>query len=133
MTATGDGASETRRELLRRAYAAYNAQDLDALANLVSDNVDWPDGRGGRLYGRDEVRAYWMEQWTCTRTHDEPIGFDDVDDGRIAVRVDQAVRALDGSVISTGKFAHLHRVEGDLIWRLDIEPALGGGGASRGG
>jgi hypothetical protein len=39
---------------------------------LVSDDVNWPDDDAGRLHGKDEVRAYWTEQWARTSTHDEP-------------------------------------------------------------
>ncbi len=121
MTAGAQEEAEARRDLLRRAYAAYNAQDADALAAMVSDDVDWPDGADGRLHGRAEVHAYWTEQWTRTRTHDEPLRFEDVDDGRTAVRLHQVVRALDGSVLSTGNFVYLFRIEDGLIRRLDIE------------
>ncbi len=120
MTVSDHETTEARRDLLRRAYAAYNAQDAAALAELVGDDVDWPDGGDGRLHGRAEVHAYWTEQWTRTRTHDEPLDFDDVDDGRSAVRIRQVVRALDGSLVSTGDFLHLLRVDGGLIRRLDI-------------
>jgi ketosteroid isomerase-like protein len=120
VTVSDHETAEARRDLLRRAYAAYNAQDAAALAELVGDDVDWPDGGDGRLHGRAEVHAYWTEQWTRTRTHDEPLDFDDVDDGRSAVRIRQVVRALDGSLVSTGDFLHLLRVDGGLIRRLDI-------------
>jgi ketosteroid isomerase-like protein len=106
--------------LLRRAYAAYNRQDLDHLLTFVTDEVDWPDDGGGRLRGKAALRAYWTEQWTRTRTHDEPVGFTERDDGRIAVQIRQEVRSLDGRVLSTGRFRHLHRLDGDRIARLDI-------------
>jgi ketosteroid isomerase-like protein len=112
-----------QRDLLLQAYAAYNGQDLEALLALVSDDVDWPDG-GGRLHGKEEVRAYWTEQWARTRTHDEPVTFSRRRDGRIAVHISQVVRSPNGSVISTGRFLHLHRLEGDRIARLDIEAHL---------
>ncbi len=122
MTAT-TAVQADHRELLLQAYAAYNRQDLEALVALVSDNVDWPDD-GGRLHGKDEVRAYWTEQWARTRTHDEPVAFSRRDDGRIAVLISQVVRSPDGSVISEGHFLHLHRLEGNRIARLDIEAHL---------
>ncbi len=109
------------RALLLRAYGAYNTQDVDELLTLVSDDIDWPDGEGGRLHGKEALRAYWTEQWTRTRTHDEPVALADLDDGRIAVHIDQAVRSLEGSLLSTGRFVHLHRVEGGRVTRLDIE------------
>ncbi len=119
MTAT-TAVQIAHRELLLQAYAAYNRQDLEALLALVSDDVNWPDG-GRTLHGKDEVRAYWTEQWTHTRTYDEPVTFTQRSDGRIAVHIRQVVRSRSGSVISTGRFVHLHRLDGDRIARLDIE------------
>jgi hypothetical protein len=66
------------------------------------------------------VRAHWTEQWTRTRTHDEPLSFSELDDGRAAGYIRQVVRSLDGSPISRGHFLHMHRIEGDLISRMDI-------------
>jgi hypothetical protein len=106
------------RDLLLQAYAAYNAQDVEALLARISDDVDWPDC-AGRLHGKEQVRAYWTEQWTRTRTHDEPLSFSELDDGRAAVYIRQVVRSLDGSPISRGHFLHTHRIE-DLISRMDI-------------
>ena len=56
------GAQADHRELLLQAYAAYNSQDVAALVAPISDDVDWPDD-AGRLRCKDEVRAYWTEQW----------------------------------------------------------------------
>ena len=72
MTAT-TGVQADHRELLLQAYAAYNSQDVEALVALISDDVDWPDDDASRLHGKDEVRAYWTEQWARTSTHDEPV------------------------------------------------------------
>jgi ketosteroid isomerase-like protein len=107
--------------LLLRAYLAYNAQDAERLLALVSDDVDWPDGEGGRIHGRPALSAYWTEQWKRVRAHDHPIAFTERDDGRVAVRIRQVVRSLDGSTTSTGEFTHLHRIDGAHIARMDIE------------
>jgi hypothetical protein len=45
-----------RRDLLLQAYAAYNAQDVDGLLALASNDVDCPDG-AGRLHGNSESRS----------------------------------------------------------------------------
>ncbi|HEX7462806.1 MAG TPA: nuclear transport factor 2 family protein [Dermatophilaceae bacterium] len=109
-------------ELLSGAYLAYNRQDLDGLLALVSEDVDWPDG-SSRLRGRAAVRAYWSDQWTRTRSHDQPVAFTRRPDGSVAVPISQVIRSLDGSVISTGSFCHVHRIEGSHIARMDIEEA----------
>jgi ketosteroid isomerase-like protein len=116
------GAAE---QLLARAYAAYNRQDLDGLLALVSDDVDWPDG-SHRLRGRAAVTAYWTQQWTRVRTHDRPVRFTHRPDGTVTVRISQVVRSLAGEVVSTGSFDHVHRIEDSRIVRLDIRDAPSG-------
>ena len=102
MTTTREPAIE-RRELLLRAYLAYNAQDAGRLLTLVTDDVDWPDGAGGRMHGRLALAAYWTEQWSRVRTHDHPVAFHELDDGRVAVDVEQVVRSLDGVTVSCSR------------------------------
>ena len=111
-----------RCALLLRAYAAYNDRNLDALSALLAEDVDWPGDDGGRLRGKDAVRAYWTEQWTRTRTFDRPSDPCELGDGRIAIRIDQTVRDLDGSIVAEGRYRHVVRIEGGLLSRLDIEP-----------
>ncbi len=123
MTTVGGGGRSAHEELLRRAYAAYDEQDADALLRLVGEDVDWPDDGAGRLHGRAALRAYWLDQWTRTHTHDEPLEVTPLPDGRVEVRVEQVVRALDGSVLSTGHVVHRFGFDGDVIGRLDIEPS----------
>ena len=84
------------RELRLRAYAAYNSPDIEglvALVALVSDGVNCPDDDAVRLYGKDEARADWTEQWARTRTHREPAAFGERNDGRTAVQISQVVLA----------------------------------------
>jgi len=113
---------DREKELLAEAYTAYNPQDVDSLLALVSDYVDWPDG-SSRLRGKAAVRVYWTDQWTRTHTHDRPVAVERRPDGRVAVRINQIVRSLDGSVLSTGSFCHVHRIEGPHIVRMDVEDA----------
>ena len=120
MSGGNGGATEDHRALLLRAYAAFNDQDLEVLLECVTDDVDWPDGEA-RLHGKAAVRAYWTEQWTRVRAHDEPTGFEDLGGGRVAVRIDQAVRALDGSILSRGRFLHRVDIEDRRVTRLHIE------------
>ena len=93
---------------------------------FVGEDVDWPDDEENRLDGRQALRAYWTEQWTRVRVHDQPVAFRQLDDGRVAVAVRQVMRSLDGRLLSTGGFTHLHRIDGDRIARLDIRRGLDG-------
>ncbi len=46
-------------ELLRAAYAAFNARDINAALAMMSADVAWPRAfKGGFVRGPKEVRAY---------------------------------------------------------------------------
>src|SRR3712207_9494856 len=91
----------TDHDLLARAFAAYNRRDVDGLLALLTDDVDWPDG-DARLVGKAAVRRYWLHQFTRTRTHDEPVRFEDLAPGRTVVHLDQTVADRHGRVLSRG-------------------------------
>jgi len=56
--------SEPQEQLLRRAYAAFNARDIDGALALMHADVDWPNGmEGGRVHGHREVGEYWRRQF----------------------------------------------------------------------
>ncbi|MDQ2842107.1 MAG: nuclear transport factor 2 family protein, partial [Acidobacteriota bacterium] len=55
-----------RQPLLLQLYAAFNARNIDAVLPALHPDVDWPNGwEGGRMRGRDAVRAYWTRQWAA--------------------------------------------------------------------
>jgi hypothetical protein len=36
----------------------------------MTDDIDWPNGwEGGRVSGKDAVRAYWTRQWAEIDPH----------------------------------------------------------------
>jgi hypothetical protein len=107
--------------LLRRAYAAFNARDIDGALVLMHADVDWPNGmEGGRELGHDAVRAYWTRQFGLIDSHVEPVGFTEDDEGRVVVDVDQVVRDLDGELLSEQRVRHVYTVRDGLIARMDI-------------
>jgi hypothetical protein len=113
--------------LLRRAYAAFNARDIDGALTLMHPDVDWPNGmEGGRERGHAAVRAYWTRQFALIDSHVEPIGFSADEEGRIVVDVHQVVRDLQGTVLSDGRVGHVYTMRGGLVERMDIqEPESG--------
>jgi ketosteroid isomerase-like protein len=65
-----------QRDVLTRAYAAFNARDIDAVLAAMDPDVDWPNGwEGGRVRGHDQVRDYWTRQWAAIDPTVEPVGF----------------------------------------------------------
>ena len=111
--------------LLRRAYEAFNARDIDGALALMHSDVDWPNGMtGGRERGHAAVRAYWTWQFEQIDSHVEPIGFEVDSEGRIVVDVHQVVRNLEGAVLSDGRVRHVYTFRDGLVERMDIEEAV---------
>src|SRR5919204_4673967 len=101
--------ADKREELLKGAYAAFNARDIERALVLMQPDVDWPNGmEGGRVRGHDEVRAYWTRQFGLIDSHVEPERFDALPDGRVAVRVHQVVRSLEGELLSDARVTHVY-------------------------
>ena len=110
-------------DLLRRAYEAFNARDLDSALELMDADVDWPNGmEGGRVRGRVAVRAYWERQFSLIDSRVEPESFDELDGGRMSVTVHQVVRDLEGNPISDSQVRHVYELRDGLIVRMDIDP-----------
>jgi hypothetical protein len=110
-------------ELLRAAYAAFNARDIDAALALMTPDVAWPKAfKGGFVRGSQEVRAYWTEQWREINPHVEPISFYSEEAGRILVDVHQVVRDLAGGVLADEHVGHLFTLEHSLIRAMEVCP-----------
>ncbi len=108
-------------ELLRAAYAAFNARDIDAALVLMTPNVAWPMAfKGGFVRGPEEVRAYWTEQWSETDPHVEPVDFTPEDGGQVLVEVHQVVRDLAGAVLADEHVGHRFTVENGLISKMEV-------------
>jgi len=109
------------RELLRRAYAAFNARDIDALLSMMRPEVQWPNAmEGGYVYGRDGVRAYWRRQWDLIDPVVEPQASGTEPDGRILVEVRQRVLDKEGNTLSDGRVHHIYSVRDDLVRHMEI-------------
>ncbi|MES2570792.1 MAG: nuclear transport factor 2 family protein [Verrucomicrobiota bacterium] len=107
--------------LLRAAYAAFNARDIDAALALMTSNVAWPKAfKGGFVRGPEEVRAYWTEQWREIDPHVEPVACYPEKAGRILVDLHQVVRDLDGAVLADEHVGHRFTLEGGLIQGMEV-------------
>ncbi|MEG5032822.1 nuclear transport factor 2 family protein [Microcoleus sp. AT3-D2] len=110
-------------ELLRAAYAAFNARDIDAALALMTPDVAWPKAfKGGFVRGSEEVRAYWTEQWSEINPHVEPVSFYSEEAGRILVDVHQVVRDLAGAVLADEHVGHRFTLEYNLIQAMEVCP-----------
>ena len=112
---------DTTRNVIKEAYRAFNAREMDAALATMQSNVEWPNGmEGGTVYGRDGVRDYWTRQWGMIDPHVEPKTFELDDTGRIAVGVHQIISDLSGKVLLDRMVIHDYRIEDGLIQSMDI-------------
>ena len=108
----------TPEESVQVVYTAFNERDeATALAGLDT-NVQWDDGRGHTLTGKQAVADHWREQW---RTADARAQIDSIQrNGReLILLVTLETAQTDGtrnsqSIRNTVRFSH------DLIASMQI-------------
>jgi len=107
---------------LRALYDAFNARDIDAVLNAMTDDVDWPNAwEGGRLRGKEAVRDYWNRQWAEIDPRVDPVAITALHDGRFAVDVDQTVRDRAGTLLGSQRVRHVYGFRGEAVSRMDVE------------
>jgi hypothetical protein len=108
-------------ELLKAAYAAFNARDIDAGLATMAPDVAWPRAfKGGFIRGHQAVRAYWTAQWSEIDPHVEPVSFHRESDGRVLVDVHQIVRDLAGTVLADVHVGHRFTVANGLLQAMEV-------------
>jgi ketosteroid isomerase-like protein len=108
-------------ELLRAAYAAFNARNIDAALALMTPDVAWPRAfKGGFVRGREEVRSYWRDQWSEIDPRVEPMAFHSEGAEHILVDVHQVVRDLAGAVLSDEHVSHRFTLAHGLIRAMEV-------------
>ena len=113
--------NDTNERLLRRAYEAFNARDIDGALATMHVDVDWPNGmEGGRLHGYREVRKYWRRQFDLIDSLVEPQQIEQLPDGQVIVTVRQVVRDRAGNLISEDTVEHWYSINEGLIKRMVI-------------
>ena len=113
--------SDPQEQLVRRAYEAFNARDIEGALATMHANVDWPNGmEGGRLHGHQEVREYWRRQFDLIDSLVEPQQIERRSDGQVIATVRQLVRDRAGNVVSDETVEHRFVIAGGLIERMDI-------------
>ena len=72
---------------------------------------------GGKVVGKEEIRAYWTRQWGEFDPYVEPLAMTEEDGGKTRVRVHQLVKSLQGDVLSDSEVLHVFTVNNGLIVR----------------
>jgi hypothetical protein len=109
------------KTLIEQAYYAFNRRDIDSALALMTEDVSWPKAsEGGRVVGKEEIRAYWSRQWREFDPHVEPFSVAVEQGGKIRVRVRQVVKSVDGDVLSDSEVLHVFTVNNGLIAAMDL-------------
>jgi len=109
------------KTIIEQAYSAFNKRDIDGALALMTQDVSWPKAsEGGKVIGKEEVRAYWTRQWRQFDPHVEPIAMIEEERGKIRVRVHQLVKNLQGDVLSESEVLHVFIVKDGLIAAMDL-------------
>ena len=110
------------QDLIKKAYAAFNARDIDTALSIMHPDVQWPKAfEGGYASGHREIREYWTKQWKEINPNVEPVGFTERQNGTLEISVHQRVKDLQDNVIFDGTVKHIYTLEEGLIRRMDIE------------
>jgi len=116
--------------LIAQAYSAFNRRDIDSALALMGENVSWPKAlEGGRVVGREKIRAYWTRQWKQFDPHVEPPEVIEDEDGIPEVKVHQLVKSLDGDVLSDSEVWHVYTIANGLIERTDLKESATSSGS----
>jgi hypothetical protein len=108
--------------LIAQAYAAFNQRNIEGALALMSENVSWPRAsEGGRVVGKEAIRAYWGRQWQEFDPYVEPIEVIEGEGGKAEVRVHQVVKRLGGEILFDGEVWHVYTIADGLIERMDLK------------
>ena len=109
------------QKLIAEIYSAFNQRNIDTALARMSESVSWPKAsEGGRVVGKEEIRAYWSRQWKEFDPHVEPTEVIERGASKIEVRVHQLVKSLDGAVLSDSTVWHVYTTVDGLIERMDL-------------
>lgn len=109
-------------DLIKKAYAAFNARDIDTALSTMHPEVQWPKAfEGGYVSGHPEIREYWTRQWTEINPNVQPVGFNERQDGTLEITVHQKVKDLQDNTIFDGIVKHIYVLQDGLLRRMDIE------------
>ncbi len=109
------------KTIIELAYAAFNKRDIDGALALMTEDVRWPKAsEGGRVIGKEEIRAYWTRQWREFDGNVKPLEITEEDGGKVRVKVHQLVKNLQGDLLSDSEVLHVFTVINGLIAAMDL-------------
>lgn len=116
---------QAERDLLIRAYEAFNRRDALALTPLFHADVEWPDIlEGGVVSGRQAVFDYYARQFETMEPDARIIDMRDQPPQRVVVDIQYAVRDLQGNLWSDTQATLAYDFRDGLISRLTVLEGL---------
>ena len=114
------------KTIIERAYIAFNHRDIDAALALMTEDVTWPKAsEGGKVIGKEEIRAYWTRQWSEFDPHVEPLAITAEEADKIRVNVHQVVKNLQGDILADSEVLHVFTTRNGLIASMDLGDEAG--------
>src|SRR5436305_15139121 len=102
---------EKSTTLLKQAYTAFNARDMEGALSTMHADVEWPNGmEGGTVQGYEGVREYGTGQWGMINPHVVAVSFEVDSSGSAVVGVQQVVRDLSGKILLDLMVQHVFSV-----------------------
>jgi len=121
MASVMGGCMADTKTIIEQAYSAFNKRNIDGALALMTRDVSWPKAsEGGKVVGKEEIRAYWTRQWREFDPHVEPLAMTEENGGKIRVRVHQLVKSLQGDVLSDSEVLHVFTMNSGLIAAMDL-------------
>ena len=109
------------KTIIEQVYSAFNKRDIDGALALMTQDVSWPKAsEGGKVVGKEEIRAYWTRQWGEFDGLVEPLAITEEAGGKVRVRVHQLVKDLQGDVLSDSEVLHVFTMNSGLISAMNL-------------
>ena len=81
---------------LKELYTNFNERKIELVISKMTDKVKWANGMtGGYVYGHDEVREYWTEQFHVVSSRVIPLAIN-IEGEVVKIKVHQVVHDLNG-------------------------------------
>ena len=116
-----DELMSSNQQFLQDLYDAFNRREIETIISSMRPDVKWANGLdGGFVYGREEVREYWTEQFKSIQPELETLRFETDKDDRDVVTVHQIVKDLQGNVLAETTIYQIFTIEDGLISLYEI-------------
>lgn len=107
---------------IRQMYDRWNARDIDAVLQCISEDCFWKaDLDGPVIQGREGVRKFWDSLSREGRIRLVPVEFQEIAPDRFRILVDHERRDVAGRVVWAGPLNHIVVMREGLITEVNSE------------